>query len=174
MEEELIIGLTIVCLVFLFIIIGIGVISLLTEKSTDLKIFKKKFNYKKIDNLYEEFIYSNEDKFSKIEHNIRLCYFVVLGDFIIIPMIILYLFVFEVTKMLMLASLGIILCLSIILHYVYSTELPYLLNKKNDIFKSGLIKYIIMEILDTFKYEPNEGIDEEEYEGSKFYEHYDT
>lgn len=174
MEEDLIFGLIIVCLVFLFIIIGIGAISLLTEKASDLKVFKKKFNYKKIDNLYEEFIYSNEDKFFKIEHSIRLCYFIVLGDFIIIPMIILYLFIFETTKVIMLVSLGIVLCLGIILHYVYTVELPLLLEKKNEIFKTGLIKYIVMECLDSFRYEPNEKVPETDYNSSKLYEKYDS
>ena len=174
MEEELVLGLVTICVMFLALVVGYALYGLFTNSSDNLKIFKKKLSYKKIDNLYEEFVLSHENQFSDLEYNIKLCYFIIIGAFVAIPILVLYLFIFEYTKIFLVFTIIIIIILILILNFIFACQLPSYLNRKNELFKDGLIKYVIKENLTDFNYKSQDGIDAEDYVSSKFYEKFDA
>ena len=134
----------------------------------------KVFHYKKIENLYEEFILSNENKYFYLENKIRLCYLILIIFIISIPVLLFLLFSIKSNNTFTLFDIASIILLFIIGNFIITKKLPSLLDRKNDMFKSSLIKYIIKENLNDFKYNADDGIEPEDYIKSNIYEKFNT
>lgn len=143
------------------------------EKHKKILSFNKKFNYKKIDNIYKEFIEKNITKYNAYALKIKRTNIFILISIVIIPIFILMLFIIKEYYVLRTIIFIMIIILTVLTLYSYEAILPKLREEKNIKFKEKLIKYIIDECLNDFTYEEKGYMPESIYNSSKFYEKYD-
>lgn len=172
MENFIIVSFLVLVIIFLIIVIS-SVAKDLTKYKQE-KTLRSKFNYKKMENLYEEFILKNKDNYNEIESQIKTCIFVIISSIVIIPVLFLFAYFMEIGAVEALIISAVILILFSMFIYAYGMKLPDLREEKNKRFKDYLIDYIIDESLSDFDYSLIGGIEEKEYSASKFYEEFDT
>lgn len=174
MEEFIVICFALCSIIFLILALCYALVGILKDKDASVKYFNKKFNYKKIDNIYEEFIMLNSKEYKKVDYEIKLTAVAIVGSMFLVGILFLYEFLYCPS-----IAWSFILCALILLSfaafiYSYGIKLPALLDKKNLLFKEKLIDYIVNECLKGFEYDPEGFISKEEYLKSKFYEKFDT
>lgn len=173
MDDFIMICFAVCSLIFLFMALIYAFIGILKDKDASVKYINRKFNYKKIDNIYEEFIMLHSKEYKKIDYDIKLCAIITVGAMFIVAVLFLYEFLYcpSVVWSLILSS-SILFAFAAFI-YSYGIKLPTLLDKKNVKFKEKLIDYIVDECLEGFEYEKEGCISKEEYLSSKFYEEFD-
>lgn len=172
MENFILVTFVVLILIFLGLVISIFINDII--KFSKGKDNRNKFNYKKLDNLYEEFILKNKKKYNEIQRQIYSCGSLIVFSILIVPIIFLIVSIFEIEALGALTLSIIVFLVLALFIYSYAIKLPSLREEKNKRFKDGLIDYIIDEWLSDFDYDINKGIDKEIYESSKFYEKNDV